>query len=194
MDGTDAAGGPDAAARPASRRLALVAFLLAVTSLLLPWWRVAWDAGAGAIRDDVHAFRPEPPLTTTWGPWLTGALVAVAVLLLFVRTAARSDVHEPPAWRRDLRVAAALLLLALLSGMLWPAAVPSFWGGRTYADNVTDGTRVTETTMPGLGWWVAVLALACVAGALLAARPTPVDPPLPPPPPPGTTSPPTTEK
>lgn len=138
-----------------SRRLAIVAFLLAATSVLLAWWRVTWSSGGPAIRDDVRLFRPEEPLTTSWGPWLTGALVAATLLLLFVRIAARSEKYEPGVWRRDLLVATVLLVAALASCLLWPAEVPSFWGGRTYtAENVT--TTVDEMAMPGLGWWVAL--------------------------------------
>lgn len=168
MDDEQAA---DAAKRlQASRRLAIAAFLLAVTSLLLAWWRVSWSTAGTTLRDDVRLFRPEDPLTTTWGPWLTGALVLVAGGLLFVRLAARSDRHEPRSWRRDLGIAAALLAAALASCLLWPADVPAFWGGRTYtADNVT--TEVTEVAMPGLGWWVALVATGCLALSWWLARP-----------------------
>lgn len=152
-----------------SRRLAIPAFLLGVTSLLLPWWRVAWSSGGAAIRDDVRAFRPEEPLTNAWGPWATGALVVVALALLFVRIAGRSDKHEPASWRRDLGLAAGLVAAALASCLAWPAGVPAFWGGRTYmAENVT--TEVTETAMPGLGWWVAALAAALLSVGWWAAR------------------------
>ena len=154
-----------------SRRLAIPAFLAGVTSLLLPWWRVTWSSGGAAIRDDVRAFRPEAPLTTGWAPWATGILVAAALALLFVRSAGRSDRHEPASWRRDLAVAAVLLVAATASCLAWPADVPSFWGGRTYTvENVT--TEVTETAMPGLGWWLGLLAAALLAGAHLLARPT----------------------
>lgn len=153
-----------------SRRLAIGGFLLAVTSGLLAWWRVAWTSGGTTLRDDVRLFRPEEPLTTAWGPWLTGLLAAAAAVLLFVRIAARSERHEPPAWRRDVGVAAGLLGAALLSCLLWPADVPAFWGGRTYtAENVT--TQVTETAMPGLGWWVAFAAALLLVAACLSARP-----------------------
>lgn len=147
----------------ADRTLAVLAFLLAVTALLLPWWRVAWesDQAEGAeVRDDVRAFRPEEPLTTSWAPWLTGLMAAAAAGLLFLRVAADSHLHEPATWRRDLGVAAGLLLLACASCLLWPAAVPSFWGGRTYTDG---GVSVTETAMPGLGWWVALAAAGLAA-------------------------------
>lgn len=145
----------------ADRVLAVLAFLLAVTALLLPWWRISWDDGTVVNRDDAFALRPEPPLTTTWAPWVTGGLAAVAALVLFVRLAANSHEHEPGKWRRDLGVAAGLLLLAAASCLLWPASPPSFWGGRTYSDG---GVSVTETAMPALGWW-----LALVAGLLAAA-------------------------
>lgn len=161
----------DASRLALSRRLAILGFLLTVTSLLLAWWRVTWSTGGAALRDDVRVFRPEEPLTTAWGPWLTGALAVAALLLLFVRIAGRSDRHEPPAWRRDLAVAAGLVAATLLSCLLWPADVPAFWGGRTYTvENVT--TQVTETAMPGLGWWVAVVGMLLLVGARLAARPT----------------------
>lgn len=161
----------EAPAPRTGRPLAIAAFLLAVTSLLLAWWRVTWSTGGSAIRDDVRLFRPEEPLTTAWGPWLTGALVVVAVCLLFLRIAARSERHEPPTWRRDLSVSAGLLAAALASCLLWSADVPAFWGGRTYSvDNVT--TEVTETAMPGLGWWLSLLAVGLLVAAHLLARPT----------------------
>lgn len=161
----------DAARLATSRRLALAAFLLAVTSGLLAWWRLTWTSGGSSLREDVRLFRPEEPLTTSWGPWLTGILLGATLVLLFVRIAARSERYEPATWRRDLGVAAGLLGAAMLSCLLWPADVPAFWGGRTYtAENVT--TEVTETAVPGLGWWVALLALALLAIARLAARPT----------------------
>lgn len=150
---------------------AFTAFLLALTALWLPWWRVSWDDGATVVRDGVSAFRPEP-LTTSWGPWLTGVLAAAAALLLFVRLAAGSRTQEPAAWRRDLAVAAGLLAAAALSCLLWPAAeaVPSFWGGRTYAADNATGPSITETAMPGLGWWLSLLAAILLAIAAWTAR------------------------
>lgn len=152
------------------KKLAVAAFLLALTALWLPWWRVAWDDGSTVLRDGVSAFRPEPPLTTEWGPWLTGALAAAAALLLFVRLAAGSRVHEPAAWRRDLAVAAGLLAAAAASCLLWPAGVPSFWGGRTYSLANATGPATTETAMPALGWWLAVLAAVLAGLASWSAR------------------------
>jgi hypothetical protein len=150
--------------------LAVAAFLLALTALWLPWWRVSWDDGATVLRDGVSAFRPEPPLTTSWGPWLTGVLAAAAALLLFVRLAAGSRTQEPASWRRDLAVAAALLGAAALSCLLWPEGVPSFWGGRTYSAGNATGPSTTEAAMPGLGWWLAILAAACAGLAAWTAR------------------------
>ena len=162
-----------ASASPTSRRVALAAFLLAVTSLWLAWWRVAWS-GSQIIRDDVRLFRPEEPLTTSWGPWLTGALVVGALAILFVRIAAKSDHHEPASWRRDLAVAAALLGAALGSCLLWPSDVPAFWGGRTLTnETITDGANnAVETAMPGLGWWVTVVSVLLLLLARRLARPT----------------------
>ena len=157
---------PPAAVARADRVLAFVAFLLAATALLLPWWRITWDDGTVEVREDAFAFRPEDPLTTSWAPHVTGALCVVAVLGLFVRLAANSHVHEPPKWRRDLGLAAGLLLLAAASCIFWPSATPAFWGGRTYSDG---GIAVTETAMPGLGWWLAVVAGVLCAGAFWKA-------------------------
>lgn len=169
MDGDDPTHEPARLTR--SRPVAFAAFLLTLTSLLLAWWRVTWDAGGPSVPDDVRPFRPEPPLTTEWGPWLTGGLVVVAAMLLFVRIAARSERHEPPLWRRDLAVAAVLLAAALASALLWPAEVPSFWGGRTYTDNLTDGEPTTEVASPGLGWWTALVAMLLLLLARRLARP-----------------------
>jgi hypothetical protein len=153
------------------RAFALAAFLLAVTALLLPWWLVTLDDGTVAPeRLAFRAFQPHEPWTTSWGPWLTGLLAAGAALLLFVRLAGNSHVHEPDSWRRDLAVAAALLFAAAASCLLWPDIVPSFWGGRTYHyENVT-GPSTTETAMPGLGWWLALLASALAGLASWKSR------------------------
>lgn len=157
--------------KPGSRRLAIASFLLTVTSLLLAWWRVTWTSAAQTVRD-VRLFRPDEPLTTSWGPWLTGSLVVIVLTILFVRIAAKSDRHEPGSWRRDLGVAAWGLALALASCLLWPAGVPGFWGGRTLMnETITDGANATvETAMPGLGWWVAAVAVLLLLLARRAAR------------------------
>lgn len=157
------------------RRLAFAAFLLTVTSMLLPWWRVTWASVGGTVLEEVRLFRPVEPLTTSWGPWLTGGLVVAVALLLFLRLAARSERHEPPTWRRDLLVAAGLLGAALLSCLLWPSGIPAFWGGRTLQnETITDGANATvEAAMPGLGWWLALLAALLLALAWRRARPAP---------------------
>jgi hypothetical protein len=152
------------------RAWAFLAFLLAVTALLLPWWRVTLDDGAIAYRFDFRAFQPAEPWTTSWAPWLTGVLAAAAALVLFVRLAANSHEHEPASWRRDLVVSAALLGGAVASCLLWPDAVPSFWGGRTYHLANTTGPSTTETASPGLGWWLAVVATGLAALAAGASR------------------------
>lgn len=166
-----------------SRGLAFVAFLLAVTALWLPWWRVAWDDGTVVVRESVSAFRPHPPLTTSWGPWLTGALCAGACLLLFVRIAAGSQKNEPKSWHRDLTFSAFLLAAAMASCLLWPQDVPSFWGSRTYTVENGTGPPVTQGAMPGLSWWLAFVAVVLLGiaswmtrTAWLQPAPAPTDP------------------
>lgn len=155
-----------------SRQFAITGFLALITSALLPWWGLTWDNGQTPIRDTVSLFRPEPPLTTTWGPWLTGILIAVAVLVLFVRIAARSEKHEPLSWHRDLRIALGTVALAIMSALLWPSGVASFWGGRTYTFENGTGPSITETAAPLLGWWVAIVGLLALLVAVRLARPT----------------------
>lgn len=157
----------------ADRVLAFWAFVLALTALWLPWWQASWAAAGTVVRDPIHPFRPDPQLTTVWGPWASGVLAAVAALLLFVRLAASSHRHEPAAWRRDLVLSAVLLAAAAVLCLLWPSGVPSFWGGRTYAVNGT-GPAVVETEMPALGWWVVlVAALLAGLGRWQAGKPRP---------------------
>lgn len=149
------------------RVFAFVAFLLTVTALLLPWWRLTFEDDVGVQRYDFYAFRPEFPATTEWGPWMTGLIAVGAALLLFVRLAADSHVHEPTVWRRDLAIAASLLALAVASCLLWPAAFPSFWGGRTYEGESQDlfGPSTTVTASPGLAWWLALVAMVLTGAA-----------------------------
>lgn len=161
------------------RVFAFVAFLLAATALLLPWWHFAIDDGSFADSHAFRPFRPVEPWTTSWAPWLTGLLVGAALLLLFVRLAANSHEHEPAPWRRDLAVATGLLAAAVASALLWPDAVPSFWGGRTYHQENVTGPDTTETAMPGLGWWTALLAAALAGLAAWKARRVPDESTLP---------------
>ncbi|MEA3202384.1 MAG: hypothetical protein QOI63_50, partial [Thermoplasmata archaeon] len=97
-------------------------------------------------------------------------LAGLALVLLFVRVASRGWAHEPRAWRRDLAIAALLVLLALASAMLWPLELP-FWGGRDYMLENGTGAELTIVANPGLGWWLAAVAGAIVAGAWWASRP-----------------------
>jgi hypothetical protein len=158
----------------ADRSLAFAAFVLALTALWLPWWVVAWNDGLTVVRQAVRVFAPQPPLTTAWGPWLTGVLAAAAALVLFVRLGAKSHLLEPRDWRRDLAVSAGILLLAAASCLLWPAGTPSFWGGRTYVPENGTGPSIVETDLPGLGWWLALLAAGLAAVAWwMAGKPRP---------------------
>jgi cytochrome bd-type quinol oxidase subunit 2 len=153
------------------RALAVAAFLLAATALLLPWWQVTLDDGTFVDRYTFRAFQPVEPWTTAWAPWLTGLLAAAAIALLFLRLAANSHEHEPASWRRDLSLATGLLAAAVASCLLWPNIVPSFWGGRTYT--VATGPPTTETAMPGLGWWLALVATLLAALASWKSRQNP---------------------
>ncbi|HEX2066429.1 MAG TPA: hypothetical protein VHI93_06405 [Candidatus Thermoplasmatota archaeon] len=152
------------------------AFLLLATSLLLPWWVVSNRvAGSKTPLAAVFPLGSSQGIVHPWAQWLTAALVAVAILLLFLRVASRAWAHEPAVWRRDLAIAAAAILLALASGMLWPdgdaqGGMP-FWGGRTFLlDNAT-GEELAIVANPGLGWWLAAVAAALVALAGWGSRP-----------------------
>lgn len=114
-------------------------------------------------------FAPYDPVTTPWGPHLTGGLLAAAAALLAVRLAGRSWWYEPRVWRRDLFVASGLAAAAVASTLLWPQSVPYFWGSRTAVHNET-AQVFTESGLPGLGWWLAVLAAAALAVAAGLAR------------------------
>jgi len=161
-----------------SRTAAAAAFLLLVLTLALAWW-TATDTVGGL------------PTTSTYGVWpragtqglsipVPGATfvlpssVAVALpiiatlLILFVRVAARSWVHEPRSWRRDLWIALALVAASLALALAWPPV--GTLGTRTYAMPDGGGT-LTEQVAPGAGWWTALAALALLAAASWMARP-----------------------
>jgi hypothetical protein len=146
------------------------AFLLLTTALLLPWWVVSnRDPGGTTVLASVHPLGGDQGIVHHWAQLTTTALVGAAIVLLFIRVASRAWAHEPQTWRRDLAIAALLVLLALASGMLWPNEIP-FWGGRRYLlDNAT-GAELTIVANPGLGWWLAAVAGTVVAAAWWASR------------------------
>jgi hypothetical protein len=169
----------DAPAPPGARssaRWAIATFLVGTTLLAIPfsWWRVTYTVEnlEGADVADTRLWSGAEPMAHPWATILTGCLLAAAMLLLFVRLAARSFRLEPAAWRRDVAVATLLLVATLASTLLWPADVPTFWGGRTYTidDPGWTGGAVTEVAMPVWGWWFAVVATACAAVAWWKAR------------------------
>lgn len=152
----------------------MVAWLFTLTSVWLPWWVVRYTDSAGNPYDTggVLLWRPVDEFTTAWGAWLTGMLVAVLAVWLFVRIAAKSWEHEPRMWRRDLWATAGLASASLISTMFWPDPdnFKSFWGGVTYR-NETTGTWFTQTVIPGLGWWCMIVAFLClISAAVLAQR------------------------
>ncbi len=146
--------------------LAPVALFLFITSLWLPWWLVRWTDASGFRYDQtaVRLFGSGQAVAHGEGPWVTGSLLVLATIVLFIRVAAKSWYHEPGAWRRDLWAAFGFGAAALASTLAWPSGVPHFWGGQRYALANDTAQSFTETALPGLGWWVAVLA-TLVAGA-----------------------------
>ncbi len=147
--------------------LAPVALFLFITSIWLPWWVVRWTDASGFRYDQVavRLFGAPHGVAHAEGPWVTGALVALATLILFIRVAAKSWFHEPAAWRRDLWAAFGFGVAALASTLAWPSEVPYFWGGRTYALVNDTAQSFTESALPGLGWWVALVAVLVVGPA-----------------------------
>lgn len=154
-----------------ANRLAVAAFFLVATSLLLPWWALqASQAGVdGELVDPVGLWGPNAEVAKPSMVWLTVGALGGALLLLFVRVAAASWRHEPATFRRDVAFAALLLLLACASTWLWPVEFP-FWGTRAYTDNVT-GDPTIVIGSPALGWWlVAVAALTALLGVMASTR------------------------
>jgi amino acid transporter len=147
--------------------MATLAFILLVTSILLPWWTVRVEQG-GEQSDrvdlqlwDSHVIARES--------LMRAALVAVgvAVLMLFVRVAAASWKHEPDKWRRDLAIVLGLATVAVILPFFWPTGMPDFWN--TIHARVGED-KVVETARPGLGWWTCLLAVVLLGAARLAAR------------------------
>jgi len=150
--------------------LAGLAFFLLVTSVFLAWWVVTGrTADSNGSLASVYPLLPDENVHH-WAQVLTVVLLGVLVAWLFVRLASRARVHEPGAWHRDLGAHVSLGVATLASGMLWPVELP-FWGGRTYLlDNAT-GEQVTVVANPGLGWWVAVVAILLLGWAWWLSRP-----------------------
>lgn len=148
-----------------------VAFLLLATALLLPWWVVSnRTAGSDTPLAAVYPLGADQGIAHRWAQLATAAVVGIAIVLLFVRVASRGWAHEPAAWRRDVAIAALLVLFALASGMLWPDEIP-FWGGRTYLLDNGTGAELTIVANPGLGWWLAALAGIVLAATWWASGP-----------------------
>ena len=151
-----------------SRLLVLLAALLLVPSLLLPWWGVHYSAGGEGALDGVRPFSSHP-LTRTPAVIASGVLALAALVLLFVRTAGQSWIHEPRAYVRDLWVATALVAAAVLLVPLWPVSHP-FWSVESYAGVHTTGS-FRESALPRAGWWLAMAAAGLLgAAARLASR------------------------
>ena len=153
---------------------AWAAFLSLLTAMWLPWWVATYEESTGYgytfeqrlwsignAADGVHVGRT----------WITTGLVVLAAGWLFVRIAGRSWLYEPGDWQRDLRRMAVLVGGALVSAWTWPRDLP-FWGGRDYS-GLADGATAHATFLPGLGWWAALFALACLGAALWKGRPVP---------------------
>ncbi|MGB1585512.1 MAG: hypothetical protein ACPHID_00510 [Thermoplasmatota archaeon] len=149
-------------------------FIFIVTSIWLDWWQVRYGDDAGNVYDKtgVGPFRFDDIVAHDWGPWLAGFLVAGAAAILFVRLAGRSWLYEPPAWQRDLLIAAALVVVALISTGWWHTSDPlwdGFWGTTRFTPNGT--ALVGEVaTRPGLGWWTAWLGVFCLLGGWRSGR------------------------
>lgn len=152
-----------------SRAWALAAFFLLVTSLLLDWWVIRNAIQGGpTIRLGVGPFETADTLVRGW-TWVTGAMVAVVAVWLFVRVAGKSIAYEPDRWARDVKLQAGGVAVALASLWAWSKDLPT-WGGRTYQVNDTAQTTVEVSTLPGLGWWCALLALLCLVVAWRRTR------------------------
>ncbi|HUR62484.1 MAG TPA: hypothetical protein VM286_09005 [Candidatus Thermoplasmatota archaeon] len=150
------------------RRSGLVAglaFLLLVTSLLLPWWVVSNSVGGSTTPlATVSLFGDPQGIVHAWARWVTLGLILVCTAWLFVRVASKAWQHEPAVWHRDLGACASLGVAALASAMLWPAPIDQvqlpFWGGRSLLLDHGTGEQLTLLANPGLGWFAALAAVA----------------------------------
>lgn len=159
-----------------SRGWAIAALLLLLTSVWLPWWLVRFqDAFGGTVDEAATSLWRPGQFSHAWGPWVSGFLIAVAALVLFVRVAGKSWLHEPREWRRDIGVAALATGAALVLAGTWPktaeAVIGGFWSNVDFTVNGTKDSFVVAT-LPGLGWWSAVLAAVCLSAAWWVCRDT----------------------
>ncbi len=145
--------------------LAVAALFLLLTAFWMPWWAITVEQDGETLdARGIGVFRDPGAVGHHVRTIGTGVLAAVAAGALFVRVAARSWVHEPSSWRRDLALAALITGVALVSATMWPTDVPRFW----HAYTVEGGQQVRA--LPGLGWWLALAATLCATGAALVAR------------------------
>lgn len=146
---------------------ATAGLLLLATSLLLPWWEVAYTGVNGTPygADRARLYSAPKDLVQPWANFGTGLLLVGALVVLFLRLAGREWRYSMPAWRKALSLGVVLSALAFVSALAWPKAVPWFWGGRTYA-----AEGLTETARPMWGWWVCGVGLLCLAIARRAVR------------------------
>jgi len=143
--------------------------LLQTTALFLTWWVVTNRTDASSPTAGIGLFRGDPDWAQS-APVLVTTLLAIApVPLMFLRTAAASWRHEPDAWRRDLCIIAGLQAVALASVFAWPIEGP-FWGSRNYVLTNNTADHLTIATNPGIGWWLAVVALLLTVWAMWLSR------------------------
>lgn len=142
------------------RGLATAAFLLLLTSLLLPWYLVRNMGPTGEVYEQMGAapFRPGG-VAVAWPVHAVGGLLVLVALVLFIRLAARSDEYEPPLWRRDLGLGAVgVAVAALAAALLWPGPFDAWWTVLQYEE-------ASVRVLPGLGWWLAWVVAAALGVA-----------------------------
>jgi hypothetical protein len=150
----------------ASPSLAGTALMLLVTAALVPWWVLEWSLG-GVLYERLGAFPfRSTAATRPWAPLASGLLLVAAAIPLFLRLAGKEWRYSLPAWRRALAISTLISAAACASLLAWPDGDP-LWGTRTYE---TGGATVEQVSRPGIGWWVAFVALAASAAAWWTAR------------------------
>jgi hypothetical protein len=143
-----------------ARNWAAAALLVLLTSAWLPWWlvRYATSGTAATTTYSSRLFGADPGVASAMYALSSGVLLATAVLWLLVRLAGRSFVYEPVIWQRDLLIQQALVAAAMGVVFAWPLAGFRFWAERQYGLNDTAAV-LTETTLPGLGFWLALVGV-----------------------------------